>query len=234
MCNAKMLAQLTLRGTFLKHSKRNNFDTSHLQIAKASTAENCLWAFIFSFASALSTETQPNLSWEADVSEEIMHWRIVKGSHAFSPAHAPDVLGDGRDCVPASAVQGIRARPPPGEARSRRSHWTVRVSPLHTPLCCAQASSSSPASLISLPHQALIKPCLPSRTWGADPGAGAMPGVPAGLWGRLRQASLPPAGAAAQGTGTRWRWGVFPSPSRQVNPLREYLAANVGSEPKWE
>lgn len=37
----------------------------------------------------------------------------------------------------------------------------VRVSPLNTPLCSAQASSSSlPASLISLPHQALNNPCL--------------------------------------------------------------------------
>lgn len=45
MCNAKTLAQLTLRGTFLKHSIRNDYDTSHLQTAKARIAGNCLGAF---------------------------------------------------------------------------------------------------------------------------------------------------------------------------------------------
>lgn len=48
MCNAKILAQLALGGTFLKHSKRNDSDTSHLQTAKASITENCLGAFISS------------------------------------------------------------------------------------------------------------------------------------------------------------------------------------------
>lgn len=36
-----------------------------------------------------------------------------------------------------------------------------------------------------------------------------MPGVPAELWGQLRQASPPPAGAAAPADRTGWAGGVF-------------------------
>lgn len=149
-----------------------------------------------------------------------MPCRIVKESHAFSPFHVPDALGRWeRLCARLCSARqiGIVAslRGTDQKVTLNVPVWlnvTVSWNPswANLSLLCTSIFLTS-VSLVSLPRQAPpTKRCRKlSHICRADQGAKMKPGAPAGLWARLRQASLPPAEAAAQADPWQVGAGVY-------------------------
>lgn len=157
MCNAKILAQLTLRGTFLKHSEKNDSDTSYQQTAKASIAENCLGAFTSS-----SLLLQPSILRVNQTSAErqMFQRRSCADELWKTPMPFPHLMLQmcwrmgGIVCMPLQCKAGTDT--------SWKVTLNAGVAP-STPVCCAPASSSSSpsASLISCRTKHSLIPAYP-------------------------------------------------------------------------
>lgn len=149
-----------------------------------------------------------------------MPCRIVKESHAFSPVHVPDVLGRWeRSCARLCSARQVgivaSSRGMDQKVTLNVPVWpnvTVSSNPsgANLSLLCTSIFLTS-VSLVSLPRQAPpTKQCRnPSHICRADRGAEMKPGAPAVLSARLRQASLPPAEAAAQADPWQVGAGVY-------------------------